>query len=83
MHTSGTERGDEISRVSATKDEASDVGVCFHGPAECLLRDDRKRVGIIHHDPSIDARRVRRMTDELGNRLPNTMYTAILLRREP
>jgi hypothetical protein len=83
MHTPGTERRNEIGRVSATKDEASDVGVCFHGSAEGLLGDNGERVGIINHDPSIDARRVRRMTDELGNRLPNTMYTAILLGREP
>ena len=79
VHTPGTERGDEISRVSATKDETGDVGMCFHGSTERLLGDDGQRVGIVHYDPSIDARRVRRMTDKLGNGLPDTMNTAILL----
>jgi hypothetical protein len=55
------------------------MGICLHGPAESLLTEDGKRIGIINENPAVDTGFYRDTANKLRNGFTDTVNPAVLV----
>ena len=83
MKTTRPNRLNNITHVTAYKNEPRCVRVRLHWPSKCLLANRRKRVRVVDDNPAIHTLYRGSVPNKLRDRLAHTVYSSILLRAQP